>query len=58
MAKITVSESVLGKIKKPEGQVLDEIAAAVKKALGLDLREIEIDIKEAAAAKVQTKARA
>ena len=55
MANITISESILGKIKKPKGQVLDEMAAAVEKALGLDLREIEMDIKEAAAPKVRRK---
>jgi hypothetical protein len=55
MANIHISETILGKIKKPKGQVLDEIAAAVKKALGLDVKEIEMHIKEAAPPKVQTK---
>jgi quercetin dioxygenase-like cupin family protein len=55
MANIRISENILGKIKKPKEQVLGEIAAAVQKALGLDLKEIEMHIQEAAVSEIQTK---
>ena len=55
MANIQLSESLLGKIKKPKKKVRDEIAAAVRKALGVDLKGIEVHIKEAAPRKGRTK---
>jgi quercetin dioxygenase-like cupin family protein len=55
MANIQLSEGILGKIKKPKGKVRNEISSAVKKALGIDLKGIEVHIKEASPRKVRRK---